>query len=72
MQDAFGIVLFAVVGIASVIAVISLFTRGRLYDEIGRGGMSIGEDRDMRPRASGGGGAPVNAAERDAEIRQML
>jgi hypothetical protein len=26
----------------------------------------------MRPRAPTGGGAPVNAAERDAEIRQML
>jgi hypothetical protein len=34
--------------------------------------MSIGEDRDMRPRSTSGGGAPVNAAERDAEIRQML
>jgi hypothetical protein len=72
MQDAFGIVLFSVVGIGAVLAVISLFTRGRLYDEIGRGGMSIGEDRDMRPRPPAGGGAPVNVAERDAEIRQML
>ena len=72
MQDAFGIELFSVVGISAVLAIISLFTRGRLYDDIGRGGMSIGEDRDMRPRAPAGGGAPVNVAERDAEIRQML
>jgi hypothetical protein len=72
MQDAFGIVVFAVVGIAAVIAVISLFGRGRLYDEIGRGGMSIGEDRDMRPRRDSGGAAPISAADRDAEIRQML
>ena len=71
MQEAFGIVLFVVVGIGAVIAMASLFTRGRLYDDIGRGGMSIGEDRDARPRASGAA-PPVNAAERDAEIRQML
>jgi len=71
MQDAFGTVIFVVVGVGAVLAVISLFTRGRLYDDIGRGGLSIGEDRDMRPRASGAP-APLNAAERDDEIRQML
>jgi hypothetical protein len=71
MQEAFGIVLFVVVGIGVVVAIVTLFTRGRLYDDIGRGGMSIGEDRDTRPRASGAP-APVNAAERDDEIRQML
>jgi hypothetical protein len=71
MQEAFGIVLFVVVGIGVVIAIASLFTRGRLYDDIGRGGMSIGEDRDTRPRASAAA-APVNAQERDDEIRQML
>jgi hypothetical protein len=69
MQEAFGIVLFVVVGVGAVIAIVSLFTRGRLYDDIGRGGMSIGEDRELRPRAPA---APVNVAERDDEIRQML
>src|SRR5215210_6652090 len=49
MQDALGTVIFVVVGVGAVIAVISLFTRGRLYDDIGRGGLSIGDDRDMRP-----------------------
>jgi hypothetical protein len=73
MQDAFGIVIFAVVGISAVIAVISLFGRGRMYDDIGRGGLSIGEDRDMRPRRTGAAAStPVNRAERDDEIRQML
>src|SRR4051794_14811590 len=72
MQDAFGIVLFSVVGIGVVLAIASLFTRGRLYDDIGRGGMSIGEDRDARPRRAPGPPPPVDAAERDAEIRQML
>jgi hypothetical protein len=70
MQDAFGIVLFVVVGIGVVLAIVSLFGRGRLYDDIGRGGMSIGEDRDLRPRAAAD--APVSAAEREDDIRQML
>ena len=72
MQDAFGIVIFAVVGISAVLAIVSLFFRGRSYDEIGRGG--IGDDREIRPaanRAHPPGGA-VDLAERDAEIRQML
>ena len=70
MQEALGIVIFVVVGLGAVIAVISLFGRSRLYDDIGRGGLSIGEDRDMRP--GGSGGQPVSAAERDDDIRQML
>ena len=68
MQDAFAIVIFAVVGISAVLAVVSLFYRGRLYDEIGRGG--IGDDREIRPAAQTGGA--VETGERDAEIRQML
>ncbi len=70
MQEAFGVVIFVVVGLGAVIAVISLFGRSRLYDDIGRGGLSIGEDRDMRP--SGTGGQPVSRAEREDDIRQML
>jgi hypothetical protein len=72
MQEAFGVVIFVVVGIGAVIAVVTLFTRGRLYDDIGRGGMSIGDEREPgRPRPSTTSG-PVNRRERDAEIRQML
>ena len=70
MQEAFGVVIFVVVGLGAVIAVISLFGRSRLYDDIGRGGLSIGEDRDMRP--GGSGGQPASAAEREDDIRQML
>jgi hypothetical protein len=69
MQEAFAIVLFAVVGIGVVAAIVSLFGRGRLYDDIGRGGMSM--DREERPRP-GAAPPPVNVAERDDEIRQML
>jgi len=70
MQEALGIVIFVVVGVGAVIAVISLFGRSRLYDDIGRG-LSIGEDRDMRPGPREAP-APVSAAEREEEIRQML
>jgi hypothetical protein len=71
MQEAFGIVIFAVVGISVVLAVVSLFFRGRTYDQIGRGG--IGDDREIRPAAnrSHPPGA-VDLGERDDEIRQML
>jgi hypothetical protein len=68
MQEAFGIVIFAVVGISAVLAVASLFFRGRTYDQIGRGG--IGDDREIRPAVPSGGA--VDLGERDDEIRQML
>jgi hypothetical protein len=63
MQDAFGIVLFIVVAVGVIAAIASLFVRGRLYDEIGRGGLSID-----RPPPTG----PAASAERDDDIRQML
>jgi hypothetical protein len=68
MQEAFGIVIFVVVGISVVLAVVSLFFRGRAYDQIGRGG--IGDDREIRPAAPSGG--KIDLGERDDEIRQML
>jgi hypothetical protein len=71
MQEALGTVIFVVVAVGAVIAVISLFGRSRLYDDIGRGGLSIGEDRDLRPRGSAEP-APISSAEREEEIRQML
>jgi hypothetical protein len=65
MEEAFGIVIFAVVAASVVIGVITLFSRGKTYDQIGRGG--IGDEREVRP-------APRTStdAERDTEIRQML
>ena len=70
MQDAFGIVIFVVVGISAVLAIVSLFFRGRIYDEIGRGG--IGDDREIS-RAPENRSHPTGVElERDAEIRQML
>jgi hypothetical protein len=68
MTDAFAIVLFVVVGVAAVLAVWALVTSSGAYDQIGRGGLSIEDDRAPARRQP----APVAAAEREAEIRQML
>jgi hypothetical protein len=62
MEGAFAIVLFVVVGVAAVAAVWALVTSGGSYDQIGRGGLY--SDTTPPPVAP--------AAERDAEIRQML
>ncbi len=69
MQDAFGVVIFVVMGVAVVVAVLSLAGRSKLYDQIGRGGLN--DDREAAPRDS----APSSGAgvrERDEEVRQML
>src|SRR5271156_3475855 len=52
-----------VVGVAVAIVVVQLFTSSNLYGQIGRGGLSVEE---QRAPASG------SAAERDDDIRQML
>jgi len=67
VQEAFELVLFVVVGLAVVAALASLPGRSHLYDQIGRGGLSIG-DEPGRPRP----GQAALAAVRDEEIRQML
>jgi hypothetical protein len=70
VQDAFGLVIFAVVIVAAIVAVLTLRVTGRAYDQIGRGGMSLrdGSDRPRGPEPSGG----AALRERDDEIRQML
>jgi hypothetical protein len=72
MQSIFGIVLFVVVGLAALVAVIGLVSGSNVYDQIGRGGLSLRDE-------AGGGAAPSQAtavhapaAEHEAEIRQML
>jgi len=72
-QDAFWTVLLVVVIGGALVAVFTFLTTGKLYDQIGRGGLSLREDDDLR--GGGGGGAPTPAAsarERDEEIRQLL
>jgi hypothetical protein len=69
VDDAFLTVVIGVSLLALVAAVVLLATSGGSYDRIGRGGMSIGDDR---PEPSRGRSQPISAAERDAEIRQYL
>jgi hypothetical protein len=74
MESAFGVVLFVVVFLGAIAAVISFLGSSELYDKIGRGGMSLNEDReDQRKRSSTDSrSSTVAAAERDDEIRQLL
>jgi hypothetical protein len=59
MQEAFTIVLFVVVAVAAVAAIWALVTSGGAYEQIGRGGTSLGEER-------------TDPGDREAEIRQLL
>jgi len=70
VQDAFGIVLVVVVALGIVVAVITFVGVGRVYEQIGRGGLSLrdGTDRPAAEPVSAG----AAAAERETEIRQML
>jgi hypothetical protein len=75
LQGAFGIVLFVVVGLAIIVAVVSLLTRSRIYEQIGRGGLSLNEDRAAGAATAEPTGPLAPAAleqERQEEIRQML
>jgi hypothetical protein len=71
VAQTFGIVLFAVVAAAALVAIATLVTSGRSYDQIGRGGLSLRDGADEptpEPQPSG----PAAAREREDEIRQML
>jgi hypothetical protein len=67
LQDAFWTVLLVVVVGAALVAVVTFVGSGKLYDQIGRGGLSLNED-------VGRGQAPPKEARgvREDEIRQML
>jgi hypothetical protein len=57
------------------VAVFTFLGTGKLYEQIGRGGLSLREDDDGRGGTIGGGGPPntaVAAREREDEIRQLL
>jgi hypothetical protein len=69
VQDAFGIVLVVVVALAALVAIVTFLGSGRAYDQIGRGGMSLGDGSDRPAREPP---PAVAAGERTAEIRQML
>jgi hypothetical protein len=69
MQDAFVWVLVVVLAGAVIAAAWAGIASRTPYDQIGRGGL-FEEEPGRRP--SGSAGAAVAAAEREAEIRQML
>src|SRR3954469_16836931 len=69
MQDAFGYVLFATVILGGLGAIVTACMTGAAYKEIGKGGF-FSDDRAAMPRVPAG--RPVDLAERDDEIRQML
>lgn len=69
MHAYFPVVLFGSIALFILLGVLSMLTRGNLYDQIGQGGLTLGEDRH------GGGPAPHGTrevSERELEIRQML
>jgi hypothetical protein len=73
MADALPVVIVAVTVLAAVIAVATLASSGRSWEQVGRGGLSLrdGSDRGQDERAPTAGSAAA-ARERDDEIRQML
>jgi hypothetical protein len=73
MADALPVVIVAVVVVAALIAVGTLASSGRSYEQIGRGGLSLRDGSDRPADEGPGGGSGVAAArERDEEIRQLL
>jgi hypothetical protein len=68
MQEAFGFVIVGVVVVAAVVALVTLGSARRSYDQIGADGLNDGSDRPAHEPLGGAG----HAAIRDDEIRQML
>jgi hypothetical protein len=85
MHSLFPIVMFGAIALFVLLGVLSMLTRSsNLYDQIGQGGLELGERRlGPRPRGASAGGAlaeeglfldeaPPALDEREQEIRQML
>jgi len=69
-QDAFWTVLLVVVIGGALVAIVTFIGTGKLYEQIGRGGLSINEEEG---RGNPGAAATVESAGvREAEIRQLL
>jgi hypothetical protein len=69
MQEALGVVIFAVVALAGVIGLITFVISRKAYDEIGRGAFAM---RDEAPSRAPAPSSPAAQQERDEEIRQLL
>ena len=71
VEEAFPVVVIAVVVIASAVAVITSIASGGLYDRIGKGAFSLDEP-DGRSNRGPAPGTAAYQAEADAEIRQLV
>jgi hypothetical protein len=78
MHAIFPVVLFGSIALFVVMGVLSMLTRNNLYDQIGQGGLTLGEDQrgGRSPVGAGTGDSDAleaeSRAEREQEIRQML
>jgi hypothetical protein len=63
MDDAFLVVVVTVSLVAFVAAIVALATSGGAYDQIGRGGLSLGDDAPLRRET---------AADLAAEVRELV
>ncbi|WP_205697296.1 hypothetical protein [Conexibacter sp. SYSU D00693] len=70
MEEAFFWVVVGVTGVAAVLALWAFAKRDEVYDQIGKGGLSLRDGSDVPLRPAVTGAAAI--AERDAEVRQML
>jgi hypothetical protein len=71
MEHSFGLVLFAVVGIAAVVAIVLFSGSGEVYRQIGKGALALRDGED-RPAGEPAPGSPRASAERELELRQLL
>ncbi len=71
MEHGFGIVLFAIVGVAAVVALILFAGSGDVYRQIGKGPLALRDGED-RPPGEPAAGSPQATAERELELRQLL
>ena len=70
MQEAFGVVIFAVVAIAGVVGLITFAVSHKAYDDIGRGAFAMRDDAPSGPTPPPS--SPAALRERDDVIRQLL
>src|SRR4051812_45341394 len=71
MADALPVVIVAVTVLAALIAVATLASSGRSWEQVGRGGLSLRDGSDRAPDEHGPAG-PAAAPGRDEEIPQLL
>jgi hypothetical protein len=69
VEAGFGTVVIAIAAVAAVLACLSFVGSGRLYDRLGRSGLSI---EDPGPGDGPAPGTPAYDAEAREEVRQML